>query len=417
MFNEVQERKIITTILRYKINQSVYSLEEIAYKINRSKQNLSQIINGKVLLNPAIIQKIFNVLDDKEKYDFSWTVQERVYNVFEECLNEYCYAISDNYIQQLDGYLSKEMFYSNACPEYLILSCLALYKKKDYKKLEEYFYSIENGLKEMFTFEHYQFYSILKAEYEYSCQQHRKALETIKPVLLDKNANSCLNGVACLYGGLCYLELQDIYSAMALLNKAEEYCTKSNCYARVLAIGNALASCYRRINKYDLAIEKWQSVLKDAKRLNRNSIENACYANLAFAYRDLEMYKQSVDMIQQMKFSTTQSHYITLAWDYYYLNESELCMEAVNKLKEFGRSDEYYKLMAELIECYLKKESTELKISLLEKLIEQAKKDEGYADVIFNMKMLIKEYENVEDYKNVAKYQKILMQIPDNLIE
>lgn len=417
MFNEAQERKIITTILRYKINQSIYSLEEIARKINRSKQNLSQIINGKVLFNPTIVQEIFTILDNGKRYDFSWTTQERVYNVFEECLNEYCYAVSDNYIQQLDKYLSEEMFYSNACPEYLILSCLSLYKKKDYKKLEECFYSIENGLKEMFTFEHLQFYSILKAEYEYSYQQHRKALETIQPVLLDKNANSCLNGIACFYGGLCYLELHDIYSAMTLLNKAEEYCTKSNCYARVLAIGNALASCYRRINKYALAIEKWQSVLKDAKRLNRNSIVNACYANLAFVYRDLEMYKESVDMIQQMKFSVTQSQYITLAWDYYYLNEPELCIEAVNQLKEFGSSDEYYQLMAELIECYLKNESTELKTSILKKLIEQAEKDESYADVIFNIKMLIKEYEKVEDYKNVAKYQKILMQIPDNLVE
>ena len=78
------------------------------------------------------------------------------------------------------GYLSKDLFYSNACPEYLVLSCLAAYKKGDFEELKNWISLIEGGLKEMFTLEHIQFYSIIKAEYEYSHNHHKDALATLQ---------------------------------------------------------------------------------------------------------------------------------------------------------------------------------------------------------------------------------------------
>ena len=112
--------------------KSHINANKLAELSGRSKQNISQIINGKLFVNPCTLRELFQYVNKKMTFNFDLSTTEEYEHYLDECFEELCFSLSSANMDQRKQYLDKKYYYSYNCFNYLLLECLDCFIKEDY---------------------------------------------------------------------------------------------------------------------------------------------------------------------------------------------------------------------------------------------------------------------------------------------
>ena len=248
-------------------------------------------------------------------------------------------------------------------------------------------------------------YLLTKSEWLMDNHNYTGALETLKEA--KEQASSCILGIIDLFRGIAEIHLSNYLKALGYFQNAEKLLLESRVYGRTLAATKNIGSCYAYLQFYDKAEEQFKIALKEAKRLKRRDLENACYISLCSMLFKQGRFKEAIIYGEKISGNEENIHFIPLAWSYYFNNDIKMCKKYRDKLSQ--QNNVYHQMMTELLDMYLTEAIPDSKIRQLHKMIDYSQEKQGQNNVIWCLKFLINEYKKQGDYKKVAEYQEVIL--------
>lgn len=402
--------KIIGNLIRSEMKLKELSQNQFSDKICISQQNLSQIIQGKVMVDPNKIKRIFNELNIDGEFDFG---DKKLTNFFDACFDEYYYCTNDKHIKEIDDKI-KFRYYSYDLVEYLLLKCIELYHKKLWNDLERLIESIQDDFYDIFNKKQKAVFVLFKA---YSLMNKNHYIETVQ-LINEYNfteVSDKLQSMAYLLRGISNFQIRETLNALLDFQTAEKMFEENRNVYRAIAASNSIGSCYSQLREYEKAIEQRKKVLTEAERYSRASMVTICYSNIAYSYYKLGKYAEAIKWGKMANpvymTGTNKSCYITLAWSYYFVGDLQSSGKYMKILLNSKKDKMYYYQMGVLLGLYIHNESSLNKIQLLKKMIADSENEEAYDNVLWCSELLIKEYDLLQDFKELSKCQKKVLNI------
>ena len=408
MIEEKKQNVILSEILKIECEKHLISQQNLANAIGKSKQYVNFVLNGSQPANPAFVNSVLQLCGHNVRFNYSVHYHEKMSDLMDSYLNEYCYYMDDYYLQKVKESLTEEMYYSYACPEYLAMQCAVNYQMNNFTELEYWIDQIEKTYEKIVSesLNATLMYLIIKAEYLIDKRRHSCALLALEKAK-EQASSSCIKGVIDLLMGIAEIHLGNYWHALECFQTAEKTLLECRIYGRTLAATKNIGSCYANLQQYEKSETYLKKALKEAKHLRRKDIENICYLTLcgiAFKQGD---FLGSIDYGKRVQGKFEYIHCIYMAWSYYFLGDYDLCMKYRDNLK--GNNVYFVSAMVELIDMYLRRVDAEDKISLLHKMIDQSIKEDGKNNALFCMEFLIHEYRKLKNYEKVAEYKDAIL--------
>ena len=149
MIDERNKTIILCSILKKECKDHLINQQMIADKIGKSKQYVSFVMNGVQPINHIFMEGVLSLCEKNIRFNYNEHYQERISELLDDYLVEYCYYSDDYYLKKIQEYLSDEMYFSYACPEYLAMQCALSYQANKINELEFWFITIDKYFNEM----------------------------------------------------------------------------------------------------------------------------------------------------------------------------------------------------------------------------------------------------------------------------
>lgn len=411
-----KQYKLMGNILKWSIEESDISQKDLATSLCKSKQTISQMINGRANFSIKVFDDALKALGIDYVFDFSEKTYDYVRSFLKECVDLFYYKDFGKCMKLINSFIDNKYSYSLAAPEYMIILLL-----KNVFELKESEFKYFDQVVRDFLFETMDEYCksayLVITIYGYmefdDLDESRIRIKMFKDKSLSIDKNIC--ALVNLFDGIIYIYMFKPIEALIAFKNATSNFYENNNYSRQVAILNNCGLSFSFMNKHDMAEKYYFEALKNATILNKSSTLIVTYNNLGILYRDAGKYELAIEYAKKalkLKPDYVASH-ITVAWSAYKLGMNELAEKHRKSILDYAyiTNKEYRLMMADLLEMYILNESSKKIICKLEEMIELSISNEVYIDLAWCLNRIIIECKEAKLAMKLPKYQTQLLEL------
>ncbi len=385
-----------------------WSLGALSRKTDFSLQYLSDIENGRKMINDSSFQEILNCfnLEFNEDIGVENSVLELTMNSFEEYLIFGDKEILKKLYCRLDD---ESLICSYAFPHvYIWKCCLNMFLYDDYSHNDYFIHS----LKYLFTNDEVAIFHRFFAK-QYTISHDYEKAKVHFEIAKDVVYSSVVRNYIYYNYAMVLAELNDLNEAINYSEKALTGASMDGMFLILKNIQINLANYYAKARRFEQAHLMLKKIKRFAKFTQNQELYLLCLRNELATYQDQGEYKKSNEIgIEYLKFKNDDQLILYLmAVNYFLLDKYEECNEYIQRIEQLNIESQYILRWMDILKEGMKDKNSKEYCLLLKNHYELAKKEETVNEQIFILKLLIDYFERNKMYKKLSDYQRELLNL------
>ena len=218
--DDVSKSEIAGSLLKKAMKENDISQSSLAKSFGYTRQSISQIVCGKVSINPRDMKRLFALVDEDIVFDYYDHDYVEYYQKFIFCLNEFLYSRFEDFENEVEPLLEDKYYYSFKTIPYQILKLIYLCQSKDkeakslIEDMDKYFFTSMNK-------EEKTIFCIIAGDYYEEADDLERSLDYLKKSLIFATKETRhFVAYAYLLMGIVYSRKYEIISSFECQYKA-----------------------------------------------------------------------------------------------------------------------------------------------------------------------------------------------------